>query len=95
MIRTYQYRIYPAREQEILLGRMLEQAREVYNLAVGQCKTQYELFKASAQPGEKFKMEMPTRQYPYFAEWVKQPGVLLTASAASPALASPMARGLQ
>lgn len=86
MIRTYQYRLYPNRGQEALLGRMLEQAREVYNLALTQCENEYELFKGAAQPGEKFKMQMPTRQYAYFAEWINQPGILLTASATAQVL---------
>ncbi len=83
MLRTYKYRIYPNREQTTLLGRMLEQAREAYNLALTQCEMEYETAKAAAV---KPKVNLPTRQYPYFAEWVRQPGILLTASAVSQVL---------
>jgi putative transposase len=68
---TYEYRLYPRRTERQRLGRMLEQAREVYNAALAECKSFYEA------NGKGIKA---LSQWNYFREWRKQEDILLNAS---------------
>ncbi len=72
MKRTYEYRLYPRRRERRALDGMLEQAREVYNRALAQCKTAYEVTG---------KHQTALSQWPYFREWRNTfPDVILNAS---------------
>jgi len=68
---TYEYRLYPRKAEVKALQTLLEQGREVYNLALAQSKTVYET-SGEHQGG--------INQWDYFREWRKQPGTLLNAS---------------
>src|SRR5258707_10470204 len=71
MNRTFEYRLFLRPHERTLLEAMLEQAREVYNAALQQCKTVYEMTG---------KREAGISQWRYFREWRKQDGILLNAS---------------
>ena len=47
MLRAYKYRIYPDREQEILLGKTFGCVRFIYNYYLDQKKSKYETEKKS------------------------------------------------
>ncbi len=68
---TYEYRLYPRKTEIKALQTLLEQGREVYNLALAQSKTVYET------TGEH---QSGLAQWDYFREWRKQEGILLNAS---------------
>jgi hypothetical protein len=68
---TYEYRLYPRKAEVKALQTLLEQGREVYNLALAQCKIVYETT-GEHQGG--------IAQSDYFREWRKQEGILLNAS---------------
>lgn len=49
MLRAYKYRIYPDREQEILLGKTFGCVRFIYNYYLDQKKSKYETEKKACQ----------------------------------------------
>lgn len=72
MKRTYEYRLYPRHRERDALDTLLEQAREVYNAALAQCKAAYETTG---------KHQTALSQWPYFREWRNAyPDVILNAS---------------
>jgi len=68
---TYEYRLYVRRNERALLERLLKEHRQVYNAALSQIKTDYEV------GGER---QTALSQWPYFREWRKQEGMLSNAS---------------
>jgi len=68
---TYEYRLYPRDRERALLEQLLEEHREVYNAALSQRKTAFEMH------GEKAPA---LSQWDYFREWRKQPRILANAS---------------
>jgi len=68
---TYEYRLYPRHREKVLLSRLLDEHREVYNAALSQRKTAYETDGTSGSAID---------QWDYFREWRKQPGLLANAS---------------
>jgi putative transposase len=57
---TYEYRLYPRQCQQTGLDRLLDQAREVYNTAVQQCRNAY---------AATSKHQTALSQWPYFRDW--------------------------
>ena len=68
---SYEYRLYPRRSERALLDRLLEEHREVYNAALAQRKTMYEIHGQQATG---------LSQWRYFRDWRKQQGILANAS---------------
>ncbi|MBX3063330.1 MAG: transposase [Anaerolineae bacterium] len=68
---TYEYRLYPRQRERSALEQMLEQMREVYNLALQECQVVCETTDKHAGG---------LAQWGYFREWRKQAGILLNAS---------------
>ena len=57
---TYEYRLYPRRQEHAALERLLEQGREVYNAALQQCRIVYDVT---------HQYQPALSQWPYFRDW--------------------------
>ncbi|MBE7512252.1 MAG: transposase [Anaerolineales bacterium] len=68
---TYAYRLYVRPRERVLLSRLLEEHREVYNAALSQIKTAFEV------NGER---QTAVSQWAYFREWRKQANIVANAS---------------
>jgi putative transposase len=68
---TYEYRLYPRKREKSALALLLEQGREVYNAALGECKAHYDAHG---------KGITALSQWAYFRQWRKQDGIVLNAS---------------
>lgn len=80
MNKAYSFRLYPNKEQEILLNKTFGCVRFVYNKMLGERKDIYELYKDDKEELKKHKLPTPAK-YKFEFEWLKEVDSLALANA--------------
>ena len=80
MNKAYQYRLYPNREQSILINKTFGCVRFIYNKMLGNRKALYELYQNDKETLQQQRYMLPA-EYKREYEWLKEVDSLALANA--------------